>query len=294
MSNPHPNKPIKTASLRTTKTPIHQEDGHDFAKDLREAGLVYAFSKCCPDVEIRDFQQLDDSNGAPDFQIVVAEERIGLEVTNYVRPKELRLEAACERYLARAENIFGLSYPDLALEVTVTWNTALSIGKLYQHGSESVLSAFVGNHIPALGKWMEYAGEVLPAQLQELICDLRICRLSGNASSSHWHFWSTCWTPKLTVENLAQLIESKNAKLARYHQFFERVWLLITPHARGASSMFEIPQEVTSHIYESSFDRVYLMNSSCTQACQLIIRQIKTGCDPLADDRVSPSAMREV
>lgn len=263
---------MKQPIPRPTQPDSENQTSTQMRKDLHEQGMMEAFIRRCPELLITSYQLLEDGQGAPDCQIDVAGDAIGVELTNFVREDERKWEAACESYLARAQRRFDKDHHGVALDVQVSWNPHVSLRELYADGSEAALVAFIHANVPLAGTCVFFDWNSLPAPVQELMCEVRVCQLKGSSPGSDWHFGSSCWVPDLTIEAVSKLIERKNTRLPEYRQFFDKVWLLISQHAGGASSIYDISAQVTSHTYETSFDRVYLLGSNGGETCRLLTK----------------------
>jgi hypothetical protein len=236
---------------------------HEEKKTVHEDGLVNAFIHRCPTLDIAGYELLEDGDGAPDCRLIVGSKEIGLDVTTYVREDELKLEKACEQFLEKSARQVRLALPTVVLDVQVVWLPQLLVSRLKAGRGQQELVEFVIHRIPSLNELVSYAHDDLPPILQELFDEIQIHHCSSNISSD-WRYWTSSWLPDLTIEDVATTIQKKNPKLFRYRQYFEEVWLLICPQAGGASSLFNLPDELITNVYQTDFDRVYLMDVGCS------------------------------
>lgn len=65
--------------------------------------------------------------------------------------------------------------------------------------------------------------------------------------------------PHLSVGIIESKIQNKAAKLETYKKRCDRCWLLIATDAGWRSSHFDVPPEVSEHVFSTRFERVFLM-----------------------------------
>lgn len=75
--------------------------------------------------------------------------------------------------------------------------------------------------------------------------------------------------PDLPSDSIRERVQDKESKIPRYLGKCSKVWLLIVEDGFAPSSYFDIPDEVKSENYRSTFDRIFLFRNFSREVIEL-------------------------
>lgn len=212
-----------------------------------------------------DVARLPDGSG-PDFRIMLGDEPVGLELTRLYRDDT---DAG-----ASFRQLEGLQYqvaggaqrrwddrrgPPVVVYIHFLPRSAPKKAEIPRLAE--ALVQLVEARLPDLGGIVSIDREwgrsnVVPNG----VSGITICR-PPRATSSAWFVPQSGMVPDLSADTVQTRITSKNQRLARYTSRPPRNWLLLVAEGFGASSTFTFTEEALEHVYESSFERTYLLEA---------------------------------
>ncbi len=199
---------------------------------------------------------------APD--IIFRDQDLGVEVTRFFHDRvqggssPLR---ALESERRRIVNLAKLAFEESSNErlfVIVMWTPDLRLSKHDQKalvpGIASVVRRLVARSAPSwVPDWSQAEEVVLGSRIGRIWVDRR------SDGPSHW-----CspegGSPGTSAIGVREAIRGKEAKVNEYRRWCQELWLLIVaePHF---SSMFERDEEFDRAVFQTSFDRVFILDA---------------------------------
>lgn len=226
----------------------------DQLKDLRSVYPAF------PSGEIIDHE-------APDFLIPTKSGTIGIELVDYVRGQgesggsaERRHEELCERIIRMAQTEFEAKH-DLPLYVHFFWYPNRHPSRALAHTLACSAAVLVARCIPEETYAFVSAGpdELAGTPLAPFLHRVYVVRLKASEGSL-WTRTACCW-PEVAVEELQELISSKDVRVERYRKQCDSVWLVIVVDPIAAdgfrlSSLATLLPSIRQHRFQTCFDRV--------------------------------------
>jgi hypothetical protein len=207
---------------------------------------------------------------SPDFTVEIQRGRIGIEIVGLYRDELdvggllLRArERLQDKLLGQAVQIYESLHRDLPfVEVNVHWSSHVPVAKSRVPEVAAVLAQLVATNLPDTGGqaflgYPHHTWKRLPAEVDYLF----VHRPAGLPE----HAWGSsrgAAVPKLTPDDLREVISKKESKLPVYRQGCSEVWLLIVSDGLAPSNHFEPTPEIASARYDTDFDRVFLLHYS--------------------------------
>jgi hypothetical protein len=211
---------------------------------------------------------------APDFILDVEGQRVGLEVTEYIRGRSstgsaLRQQHRFIQMVLRDAKLAFEAHSDMPLWVTVDaepGRAAASLDALAKVLADRVADCLGGNEIPPrLGPFgmtmpaspLFHECEV-PSDLEPIIGRLTVVELP-NRSVARWKIRQSGDT-RAYVDEIAALIASKDERYPAYLLHCSEAWLAIDAFGGDILQAITPSAEMVQHRYRTAFRRVYVVD----------------------------------
>jgi hypothetical protein len=207
---------------------------------------------------------------SPDFTVDTRRGCIGIEIVGLFRDKidvgglVLRArERLQDKLLWQAAQLYESKHRDLPfVTVNVYWSAHVPVTKQRAPEIAAVFADLVAANLPETGGhiFLGYphpAWKLLPAEVDHLFVH-RPAGLPENV----WGSSRGSAVPKLTPDDLSEVISKKESKLPVYRQGCSEVWCLIVSDGLAPSNHFEPTPEIESARYDTNFDRVFFLHYS--------------------------------
>ncbi len=223
-----------------------------------------------PDGKILD----DSSQEKPDVIVLTAQGRIGIEVTRIYHKSP-----AGERSLKQMESERGAvvlealriyekkGLPNLLVKIDCNCDTTFN--KRNRGKSASALANLVASNIPQPNNSVTIENDWKNSRLFPYeFCTVDILRLSS-FTKNYWDDSSFGYFREYFVVELQEVISGKESKLRSYSSDCAAHWLLVVAENSSPSSFFDPSAATLNHCYNSSFDRVFLLEPFGRSAFEL-------------------------
>lgn len=228
-------------------------------KKVRERQFLDEFSSNYPEFPAG---KIIDSE-SPDFLIEQSTKHIGIEIVDFIRGQnkgestDRRNEVLWQKIADEARKKFEAKF-DTPLSVHFFWNNRYILRQSEISQLADCAVSLIERRIPEkLFESVRIGYEELDNSFLEKVChSIKILRVR-NEKQSLWSFISSGWTEVQTNE-IQYLLDSKNEKVSDYLQSCDTVWLIIVADGRYISSNIDITSASISHVYKSSFEKVFV------------------------------------
>jgi hypothetical protein len=220
---------------------------------------------------------------APDFVLDFGDQRVGVEVTQYVRGRsssgsaQRKQHAFIQRVLDEANALLRQQMGD-PIYVTVDvldGRTAANAREVARQLTESVRHCLEGESLPprpfpfglnlaGSPQFYECAVPDLMAPIADRITVVRLHR----GSYTHWHIRQSGNT-KASVQELEALIASKDPDTTRYTSGLDAIWLAIDAFGGDILQAITPTRDLVERRYRTHFDRIFLVDTTETTIHQL-------------------------
>jgi hypothetical protein len=194
----------------------------------------------------------------PDAVVATPRGKIGIEITSLYDNELKRKESECEKAVAAARLLYekqGLP----ALHVSVHIGGENSFNRASRERFASAIVGLVAANVPPPGKYVALENDFNnPKQFPYEIDCIHIYRYSW-PDKNNWTAPSAGFYREHFIEELQRVISDKDAKLGGYMPDCKEQWLLVVAENSSPSTFFDPSKETVSHIYESAFDKVFVM-----------------------------------
>ncbi len=203
--------------------------------------------------------------------IIYDSDILGIEVTQIYTGidqngiSKVATEGGWDFVLDLAQNIWINSNQPKA-HVVLTFNSAHHISKGEGRKTASALVELIQNYIPEPDNSF-YSDEnfmILPNGIVEF----HIHRYN-EMDTTIWSFNDSSWPPKLTSEEVQQIIIKKEERREAYLTKCDRIWLLLVLYGGRAAGNFDIPKQIYDMQYRFGFDRIFLFDAIPKRIWQL-------------------------
>jgi len=130
------------------------------------------------------------------------------------------------------------------------------------------LLAFVSQHIPPPGPYVEFDLDSLPESLLEKGVDM-ITIINAELTSPCWNLSYASTIPESNSSIIQGIIDKKATLIPEYKKKADKLWLLIISGPDGLHSTVNFDKDVLSHSYSRKFDRLFLFRTSGGSAHEL-------------------------
>jgi hypothetical protein len=230
----------------------------------------------------------------PDFLFAPHSARVGLEVTELVRTpragaRPLQEQEALRTRLGRkaTEMYNALNLPPLHVGVHVQPNAALDKNDI------PILAAKLVDLVAELNvdidKMVRYpALDDYKSQPPSPVNFVNVGRIAG-LTMSHWTVPTAAWVPTLEIGYVETVINRKSQSSRRNLPTDYTCWLLMVCGGSRLASSFIVPDQLYTHTFSSSFERVFLMDrtngevrelSTATSVFRELRKPIETNAAP--------------
>lgn len=197
----------------------------------------------------------------PDFLISSHSYVIGVEIVDYMRGQNSgesinrRNERLWQEVANTAKQEFELHHSE-PLMIHFIWHSHRYPRKADVKRLATSASSIISQFIPqSLFERIRVSlDEIENTPLEEFVHSLHICRVR-NDQQALWSFVNSDFV-SLTVNEIQDLITSKNSKATDYLLKCDKAWLLIVADGRYISSNADVSEAVKQNTYSSSFERV--------------------------------------
>ena len=220
---------------------------------------------------------------APDFVLDFGDHRVGLEVTQYLRGRsrsgsvERKQHAFIQRVLDEASALLQEEVAD-PIYVTVdalNGRTIPDVPRLARQLAESVRRCLDGESLPprSFPFGVNLAGSpqfyecAVPDFMAPIAGRITVVRLP-KGSYTHWHIRQSGST-KATVQELEELIASKERDATRYVSGTDEIWLAIDAFGGNILQAITPTRDIVERRYRTRFDRLFLVDTTETIVHQL-------------------------
>lgn len=250
-------KPASSRVLFPRKTPMTQKERErDF---LSRFGLLYSDF---PPGEIIECE-------APDFLIPTDTETIGIEVVEYIRGQkpdkgnggsELRKDENIRNKVARLARAKFEARDSAPLLVQFYWYPHRHFKQADVERLASFAAALIFNSglQEALRSTWIRQDQLADTPLEQFVASIFVMRVRTQQQSQ----WSNAefGFPEISIDELQNLVLSKEKKIASYLGKCDSVWLLIVADGQHISSIAELSNAVRQYPFQSHFQRVFFFN----------------------------------
>ncbi len=215
---------------------------------------------------------------SPDFTVRTDTGAIGIE------HRELFLDGALgrgseqrakdgerEKAIVNARRIYARK-PELpCVEVLFFWNENYALTSRRRKEIEGELATFVEQNLPVENSSVSIEqtglrGSPLPLELDRV----RIARFE----CSEWNFVPIGYVATLDLGYLTGAIAEKEHKIKSYQGGVDQVWLALVIEGFRASSFLEVPANIGTSVFETSFDKILLLRFFEGEVVELHSRKI--------------------
>ncbi len=186
----------------------------------------------------------------------------GVELTEvHGREAARREEGEQDEVLARAQRVYEDAGNPIVHAVAF-WSSAFVADKSHRDRQAADLAEAVCSNVPAAGSWVavDSDGDVQFAARYPFLARLRIERICdyqrGDLKWSASHSW---WGSTADSVFLQHHISRKASRPAGYRVRYEEKWLLLTVRGSRPSSGFDIAPDALAAQYETTFERVFVL-----------------------------------
>jgi hypothetical protein len=202
----------------------------------------------------------------PDFLIETHQGAIGIEHNEYVRepndisgsPLRARERTEDKVLLTASREHESKGLPPVT--VYVHWNPHQGPTRSTMHEFATVLANLVENNLPGERdsvtiRYPHPQWRYLPQEIASLSVYRR-----DNILNNFWSSLRGSFVPTLTPTELRKIVQSKEAKVSRYRQGCQEVWLLIVANGFEPSTHCKLAPEVEDHQFHTEFDRAFFFH----------------------------------
>jgi hypothetical protein len=131
------------------------------------------------------------------------------------------------------------------------------------------LLAFVSQHIPPPGPYVEFDLDSLPESLLEKGVDMVTIFHNTELTNPCWSMSYAATIPESNSSIIQGIISKKATLIPEYRKKADKLWLLILSGPDGLHSTVNFDKDVLTHCYSSEFDRLFLFRTSGGSAHEL-------------------------
>lgn len=208
----------------------------------------------------------------PDFRLRTASGHIGIEVTRLYRDAGSNGSPAAEQYglledlCSEAQRLHRSRNPE-NLFASASPNSNIALTRRRIRGLASTLVDLVENWRLPVGThrmidFNDPPEDLLPEEIEEVSA----IRLPGEGEPI-WECSNAWWVGCTDQQMLQDTINRKAAILGGHAPKFDAYWILIVCDGNVGPSALEIHRGVTDELYDSSFDRAFVLDcyGRCTE-----------------------------
>jgi hypothetical protein len=239
-------------------------------KKDRERFLLEGFAIVCPDFPPGRIENTE----SPDFLVSDSSQVIGIEIVDYVRGQDSegsayrRNEVLLQTIALRARREYESLYSD-PLMVHFTGYPGQQLPKIRVPDLAADAATTVRRFVPeTLFKSVRVdSDQFTGALLQAVVSSIRVTRVR-NARQASWSPVGAGFV-SASVNEIRDLIASKDTKAPAYLQQCDEVWLLIVADGTNISSTLDLSEEIRQARFPSRFKRVFFYDYQDKRAIPL-------------------------
>lgn len=226
-------------------------------KKRRELAALLRVAECCeyfPEGTI----QLHET---PDFLIKSREQKIGIELTDFVIPDIRREEKQWESILRKANaHYISLRSDTIPVVVRLKPTQAMLMKNIDVDALSESIAKYIDDNLPRV--------DDIPVSRRlrgifnntDLAIDMTVKRIRNPKRSSYvwsleWFKWGSA-KPESIQQHIQDQISNKNDKYNRYIQKCDEVWLIIFNEGNAFSTCINVPVEIKDMPFSSQFTKV--------------------------------------
>ena len=192
-------------------------------------------------------------NETPDFDLVVGDRAISVELTDLIDPKVKKIEMYRSRIIEMAKCIFIRKNGDIISAKFIFANVELKGGKENELQYAVALSNAV--ELYCKGREDEQFNDTI--EFEGHHCDfLHEILVANDQGSTYWEDFGAHGVPGVDENWLKSRIKNKEEHLGKYSDTYDECWLILTARFGKKSSAFSFDFVVDQYI--SSFDKIFL------------------------------------
>jgi hypothetical protein len=239
----------------------------DEEKRRIEFDLFEAFKRLVP--ELGGLQLVDQPvPPAADVLAAFRGRRVGIEITRRCVEERREREGREETVLRKARELYE-NERNVPVQVWVNFAPYFAWNRDQFATVTALLAEFVRENAPVEGGTVSLTSEMLPESIQEAFDGISMARIVEETN----HVWAiprAGWFPQLASSAIRAEIADKEGNLNGYRKGCDEVWLLVAAEGGGhPSSWWELSAGARRIVYETEFDRVFLMADAPRQVAQL-------------------------
>ncbi len=211
----------------------------------------------------------------PDFLIKTQQVCVGIELTNFYRTvnsgkRPLQEQESLRDLLIERAKYLYIKHNESPLNVHVFFNHTVPFKKTnIPRLAEKISSICMDFNVSKSKELRRISHQDVNGFPVEISCIL--------VSPSSHDFWvaqpGADLTPKCTTTAIQNRIDDKNAKVLKYLEKCDTIWLIIFADETKLSSTTDIPTEVQGHAYQSKFDRIFIFRNFDSHIIELHSRK---------------------
>ncbi len=241
----------------------------------KEFTWLRAFQKQC----LACPRSIPDQPKPPAPDLLFEECSLGIEITEYLQgqgkegSRLRRLENVRRRIVNEAQTEYE-SHIHHCLQVSVHWATedcpAKREGKAVAQALARIVASqtFENQRLWRIG-WQQFADPIVERYVAEVSISL-----IGERGQSCWFSNATIWDGKAEPRIQAAL-DQKESKVAQYREICGEVWLLMVADGAWLSSKFFPNETFGQAVFNSSFDRAFLLDTTNSDVYELKLMKPK-------------------
>ena len=207
----------------------------------------------------------------PDIVAWRGNERLGIEVTNFYRQNEKRLESEEDSIVSLARKRYEAKGGP-CLHVDIDWVPNHEIARSQRDAFAREIADLVEANLPALREEVELDWSNFSDALVAALYQVTINRLV-DYKRNHWQAGRSGLVPSWDPAILQSVLDRKNPKPKNYRGQYSEIWLLVVSTYHEPSSWVEMTGYARGAIYQSVFDRVFLLSSFPVDVFELCLGQ---------------------
>lgn len=211
----------------------------------------------------------------PDFILTNQTSKIGIEITRLHKSPDasdnhLQVQEN-ERKLLVAEALREYELTRLpCAEVRFIFSEHTSFNKKNRPNYAKRISALIASQIPSDQSWISLDNHFDdPTKFPYEISHVSIARYGH--TSNFWSVSGAGWVQEDFISDLQSLIGKKNSLVAGFRKDCNAHWLVVVIDGMADSTFFEPSLQTLTHVYETSFNRIFLLERFPAKAHELRI-----------------------
>ena len=204
---------------------------------------------------------------SPDFLLDGEGKRIGVELTELIL-SALRARESLENLIINTAREFYEERGGPPLIVDVKFQTRLTVSRRDAGNIGNHLGKAVFEHV----QQGEGVGRIIGSQLPSVINSANFAELLPGARAV-WGANRFGAMPDVSVDVIQSALEKKSLRLTEYKKVCDEAWLLICIEDFQPSTWYQIEGKALNWKYETSFDRVYILDYQNGRSVRLETKQ---------------------